>query len=367
MKIQAFSLRNIKEFEDHKEVNFFYNAGGLYAIVAIHKGGPQIPSFGATRLWQYHSFQEALIDVLKLSKTMTYKATMAGLPYGGAKGVIMGSKYNLANRKLLFSHYSEHIKTMGNFVTGADVSVTYEDLLVMKEKNSNIVGLKSDAVGFTVLGVYYGIKVCLHNVFGDEDVAGRTFAIQGVGQVGIGLVNLLKNQGAKIIIADIDKTQIKHAHKMFPDLKIVSSQEIHKEKVDVFCPCAMGGILNEQSIEELNCKIIIGGANNQLENQGIGLKLFKKGILYAPDYVVNAGGVIAVTDEYENDMVSVGRVTEKVLKIKDTLSEILDLSSKKNKGTNIIAAELAESRFQNKAWFENACKISPQKVADYIK
>jgi leucine dehydrogenase len=363
MRIEAFSLNNIDEFEDHKVVNFLYNVGGLYGIVAVHSmGADGLACFGASRLWCYHSYNEAIRDVLRLSKTMSYKSIMAGLPYGGAKGVIMGTPFNLQNRKMLFSNYANHIKGVGNFITGADVGLTIEDLVVMRKTNSSIVGLKGDPVRFTALGMYCSIQLCLGEIFGSEDISNRTFAIQGLGNIGIAILHLIYGRAKRIVVADIDDGQVQIAKSLFPNIEIISSTEIHKVKVDVFSPCAMGGILNKKSVDELNCKIIVGGANNQLEHKDIGADLFNKGILYAPDYVVNAGGLITVTDEYENRITNIRRISNKVMRIKDTLKLILEMSALKHKATNLIADEIAEKRFIEQGWLRNNKKLTPVKL-----
>ncbi|MFC1770803.1 Glu/Leu/Phe/Val dehydrogenase dimerization domain-containing protein [Candidatus Margulisiibacteriota bacterium] len=364
MKIEASSLKNIKEYDNHKVVYFLNKASGLYGIVAIHSMGTKgLSCFGATRFWSYTSYHDALKDVLRLSKTMSYKSIMAGLPYGGAKGVIIASPENIKNKKFVLLTYANQIKGKKNFITGADVGLKMEDLQIMRQANKNIVGFKGDAVMFTSLGIYHSIKTCLENVFGTENITSRSFVIQGLGSVGMTLVKMLYGQAKHITATDIDPEKIRIAKAIFPDIEIVSPDEILNTPGDVFCPCAMGNVLNNKNIETLKCRIIVGGANNQLENKEIGDRLFQKGILYAPDYVVNAGGLISVTDEYEHEEFSHDRIRRKVENIRNTLTDILDTSTKNHKATNLVADEIAEQRFKEQGWLEEStAKIACDKI-----
>lgn len=335
------------EFDDHKFVSFLYDReSGLRGFIAIHRGNTKHPAFGATRFWNYESEFEALRDVLKLSKAMSYKAALSGLKYGGAKGVIMRSPIIEKNKKLAFKIYAERVNYLsGHFITGADVGISKQDVKEMHRVSPYMVGVKADPVKFTTLGIYYSIRVCLEQRFGSEKIEGRTFAIQGLGKIGSDILEMLYERGGKIYAADINQAIVRKIKIRFPDINIVKPSQIHKQEVDVFSPCALGNCINHSNIKELRCKIIAGGANNQLEDVRVGKKLHKSGILYAPDYVVNAGGLISVVDEFEYKDYRVKRVKERVAKIGKSLRKIIRKSERENRATNLVADEMAEEVF----------------------
>lgn len=344
--IEQQSIKDLPEFDKHVFVSFIYDhKTGMEGFIVIHRKNPLLPSFGATRLWHYDSHTDALKDALRLSKMMSYKAALAGLKCGGAKAVIMQPK-ELKDHKPFLRAYAERMNFIKDqFVTGTDVGLTQKDLSIMKEETSNIVGFNDNSTEFTALGLYYSIKRCLGEVFEDEEIQGRTFAIQGLGKVGSELLKLIYKDARKIYVSDIDSERVKEIKRQYPNVVSVQPEDIHKQKVDIFSPCALSQSLNSHSINELKCSIIVGGANNQLEHEGIGSLLYKLGILYAPDYVVNAGGLIAIFDEYEHKQYDKKRVGEKVMRIKNVLSKILIESDKKRKATNLIANEMAEQVF----------------------
>ncbi|MBU0570250.1 amino acid dehydrogenase [Patescibacteria group bacterium] len=341
----AFAFVNsLPEFDNHKLVTYFIDkVTGLEGYIAIHRGNRKCPSFGATRFWNYSSKSDALKDVLRLSKMMSYKATMAGLGCGGAKAVIIKNGKTLLNRRDLFRSYAEKVNYFGGkFVTGADVGVTREDILVMRKVSPHFVGIKVEPVRFTALGLLYSIEACLKEIYGSENLENRSIAIQGSGKVGSELLNLLYSKIKNIYMTDINEKTLSSVKKNFPKVKIVHSKDIHTKRVDIFSPCALSNCLNQKTIPQLKCKIIVGGANNQLETESDGKLLHKLGILYAPDYVVNAGGLISVYDEYEYGNSKVKRVTEKVKKIGDTLEKIINESKKMRKTTISIADKMAK-------------------------
>lgn len=339
-------VNSSSEFDNHTFISFLNDAKtGLKGFIAVHRNNGEVPSFGATRIWHYESDADALDDALRLSRMMSYKSALAGLPYAGAKGVIILNSHALDKRERnrLLEAYAENVERLnGQFVTGTDVGLTQKDLDVMNKGSEYIVGFNGDATEHTALGVLYAIETCLGKVFKDESIAGRSFAIQGLGKVGHSIVEFLYKDAKKIFISDTDKEKVRAVKKKYPKVKVVNPSKIHKQKVDVFSPCALSHELNSKTVVDLSCKIIAGGANNQLENEKIGELLHKLGILYAPDYVINAGGLISVTDEFEYSKYSKERVEKKVTKIKDTLEKIFRLSEKHNKAPNIIADEMAE-------------------------
>lgn len=342
-------IENLPEFDCHEFVSFFDSEKiGLKGFISIHRKCPSMPSFGATRMWRYESESGALRDVLRLSRLMSYKSALAGLKCGGAKCVIIAdpncSKKGVRER--ILEAYASKVNMLGgNFVTGTDVGLNQKDLCTMKKISRHIVGFNNNSTEFTALGVYISMKESLNNIFGKEDIAGRSFAIQGTGKVGAEILKMIEGEAAKVYISEINPHRLESVKKQFPRVIVTEPGEIHKMSVDMFVPCALSGPLNQVSIKELRCKIIVGCANNQLENEEIGNVLYNKGILYAPDYVVNAGGLIAVVNEFENKDYDKGMLTEKVLAIRQTLHKIFDISSKQKKATNLVANQMAETIF----------------------
>lgn len=343
------NLESLPEFDNHYSV-FFLNDKENYlkGFIAIHRKNPKFPSFGATRLWKYETEIEALRDALRLSKMMSYKSALAGLESGGAKGVIILPKEKKIDRKSILRGYAKQVDLLkGNFITGTDVGLDQSDLLTLKKITPYIVGFNGYTTELTVKGIYYAIEVALERRFGSDRMEDRTFAIQGVGKVGEALLSLLAPRAKKIFIADIDKNVLTKVKKKYRKAVVVSPSKIHEQVVDVFCPCALSGSITSKNISELRCSIIVGGANNQLEDDTLGTLLHRLNILYAPDYIVNAGGLIAVVNEHENPRFSYESVNQKVLGIKDRLRKIFDASVKENKATNLIANELAVKIFNN--------------------
>lgn len=352
MSISNIDVKKLAEYDNHHKVIFLNNPGaGLKGFIAIHRKNKNVPSFGATRLWHYQDSLEGLADALRLSRLMSYKAALAGLPCGGGKGVILApAQLSHEDRKKILLAYAEEVnKLNGEFITGTDVGVSEDDLALMKSASEFFVGMNGDVTEHTALGIYAGMEACLEFLDNTSDCAGKTFAIQGLGKVGEALLELVYAKAEKIYASDINTTIMKRIRERFPRISIVAPSEIHKESVDIFSPCALNHALNTKTVAELKCRIIVGGANNQLENKSIGDMLFDRGILYAPDYVVNAGGLISVYDEYEHPgKYDRARVEKKVLAIKDTLRRILSESASRRVPTNHIANEMAEKFFNNK-------------------
>lgn len=274
---------------------------GLRAIVAIHSTALG-PALGGTRFYPYEREEDALIDVLRLAKGMTYKAAAAGLDLGGGKGVIIGDPRRIKSEELLRA-YGRFVETLGGrYITAEDVGTALEDMDIVRRESrwvtgcSHTYGGSGDPSPVTAYGVLNGIKACLLETFGSPDVAGRTVALQGVGKVGYALAGYLVKEGAKVTIGDIDVDNMARAVKDH-GVETVPLEDIHKLECDVFAPCALGGGINDDTISEFNCKIIAGAANNQLAREEHGEKLRDLGILYAPDFVINAGGLINVEDE----------------------------------------------------------------------
>ena len=338
-------LKSFEEFDNHYLViNISNKKAKLDGYIAIHRKNKSGPSFGATRLWNYSSKKDALKDALRLSKLMSYKSALAGLPYGGAKATIIKPKGKFS-REILFKAYAEELnKLNGMFITGTDVGLNISDLEYMKKYTKYLVGYSSNPEKATGLGLGQSLNTALNFLYKNNNYSNYSFAIQGVGKVGMELLNILIERGAKnIFIADIDKNKTKQIVKNYPFIKAVNVDRIHKQEVDVFCPCALSGILNKKSISDLKCKIIVGSANNQLRDISVGEDLHKKGILYCPDYVVNSGGLISVIDEYVYNKPDYNRLNKKIGKIQPILMKIFAESNKNNLPPCIVSDDIGLS------------------------
>jgi leucine dehydrogenase len=322
----------------------------LSAFIAIHsRGNNDGPSFGATRFWTYKHDSEAIKDALKLSRIMSYKAALAGLQIGGAKGVIMASPIALKRRRKVLRAYARRVNALrGGFITGTDVGVSNQDIPVLQKESPYFVGSRVDPAKYTSIGVYISMRTCLKKVFGSNEVFGRTFAIQGLGKIGMELLRLIYKDSKTIFVSDIDKNRIKIAKQAFPNIIIVNPEEIHRQNVDVFSPCALSNSLTPKTVSEIKASIIAGGANNQLQNDKVGELMYKFSILYAPDYVINAGGLISVVDEYEHRRPNHLRIMSRIKEIEQRLQKIITESEKNACATNIIADKMAKKQLAKK-------------------
>jgi leucine dehydrogenase len=350
---QPINPRDLEEFDKHKLVSFAYDeSSGLTGIIAIHRTNKGVPSFGATRLWNYKSFSEGMADALNLSRLMSYKAALAGLPCGGAKAVLFEKPSYTTDPKVradALKAYADRVNLLGkNFVTGTDVGITQKDLETMRDHSSQVIGFNDNTTEFTGLGVFESVKASLLEGFGSPEISGRSFAIQGLGKIGTALLeNLIPEIGnGKIYVCDINKSRVEKIKHMYPIVEIVSPESIHAQDVDVFSPCALGGVLNEKTVVGLKAKVVAGGANNQLATELVGDSLFAKGVIYAPDYVANAGGIIAIYDEYENPgNYNSEIVRKKVAHIPETLKAIFAESKASHRAPHRVANEMAEKIF----------------------
>ena len=321
---------------------------GLRAIIAIHSTALG-PALGGTRFFDYRTEEDALIDVLRLSKGMTYKAAAAGLDLGGGKAVIIGDHRRIKSEELLRA-YGRFVETLGGrYITAEDVGTALEDMDVVRRESrwvtgcSKTYGGSGDPSPVTAYGVLHGIRACLLEVYGDSNLEGRTVALQGVGKVGNALCGYLVEAGAKVTIADVDVDNLGKAVGEY-GVETTAYDDIHKMEVDVFAPCALGGGINDDTISEFRCKIIAGAANNQLAREEHGEKLRDLGILYAPDFVINAGGLINVEDElrgYDRD-----RAMSRVEGIYKALQHIFSLANERGISTAQAALQHAEARIR---------------------
>ena len=349
--LESQDVRNNHEFDNHELISFLFDEHTyLVGIIAIHRKNGQTPSFGATRMLKYNSMQDGISDVLRLSRLMSYKAALAGLPCGGAKAVLFETPVYVqdpAQRRRALETYAAKLAFLGtSFVTGTDVGISQSDLEDMRKMSTQVVGFNNNTTTFTGLGVFESLKASLQETYGTEDLLGKSFAIQGLGKIGTSLLEyILPHIGStgKIYISDINTARVSELLTQYPHLIAVPADTIHKQDVDVFLPCALAGVLNDTSITEIKANIIVGGANNQLASDSIADKLYERGILYTPDYIANSGGLIAVYDEYEhpNDYVE-SRVATKVAHIRTSLEEIFGVSKTQHVAPNRVANILAE-------------------------
>lgn len=332
----------------HEEVIFFSDPTcGLKAIVAIHNTTLG-PALGGTRMWPYASEEDAVEDVLRLSKGMTYKAAVSGLNLGGGKAVIIGDPKK-DKSEALFRSYGRFVESLnGRYITAEDVNTTVEDIEHIYTETSYAVGVAKILGGsgnpapYTALGVFRGMEAACMKTFNSRSLKGKTVAVQGTGSVGYELMKILSSEGAKIFYTDINESSIAKIRENISGAEFVSPTEIHKVKCDIFAPCALGAVINDKTVDELNCKIVAGAANNQLKENRHGTVLKKKGILYSPDYLINAGGLMNVSIEFEGW--SDEKSKRMINTIYDTTLKIFEISDKENKPVNEAADLLAEQR-----------------------
>src|SRR3989442_1455494 len=292
-KEEATALFALLEEHEHEQVSLVYEpSSGYRGIIAIHDTTLG-PALGGTRFWNYSNDREALIDCLRLARGMTYKAAVAGLNLGGGKSVIIGDN-KIRNREPIFRAHGRHVKALGGrYITAEDVGTSVGDMEFIKAETDHVTGLigkSGDPSPVTAFGVYRGIKACARHRYGDDALKGKTVAIQGCGHVGYYLADLLYKEGAQLIATDIDPAKVKSVVVDFR-ANAVSPDDIYGAEANIFAPCALGGIINDQTIPQLKVDIVAGGANNQLAEERHGHLLEKKGITHAPDYVINARGV----------------------------------------------------------------------------
>lgn len=333
----------------HEEVVFFQDKScGLKAIVGIHDTTLG-PALGGTRLWPYATEEEALIDVLRLSRGMTYKNAISGLNLGGGKAVIIADPKNKS--EALFRSFGRFIESLnGRYITAEDVNTNVEDIEHIFTETNYVTGVAQTNGGsgnpspYTALGVFRGIEASVTKAFGSRSLKGKTIALQGVGSVGFELSKLLAEAGANIVYTDVNENNINRMKEAFPNFKFVAPNEIFSVACDVYTPCALGASINDETIPQLKAKIVCGAANNQLKEDRHGLILKEKGILYAPDYLVNAGGVMNVSIEFE------GWADSKSRRMVDTIYEktldVFAISEKQNIPVNKAADVMAEKRIE---------------------
>jgi len=334
-------------YADHEQVIFCRDKdSGLKAFIAIHDTTLG-PALGGTRMWPYESEAAALKDVLRLSQGMTYKNALAGVKFGGGKAVIMGDPRK-DKTPALMQALGRHIDRLGgHFVTGEDVGLTVADAEEIRKTTKYVHGIAEGRAGdpspTTAFGVFKGIEAALRHRLGSAKIRGVTVCVQGVGNVGMALCDLLHDAGAELLVADIRQANVRQACQRFGATAILPEKS-HAADCDVFSPCALGGILNEHTIPEIRAGIVAGSANNQLERAEDGAHVRACGILYAPDYLINAGGVISIS--HEGPDFELGLMRRDVARIGETLTLIFKRADHDDLPTSVVADQMAEERLE---------------------
>jgi len=342
------SIFSHPDFDNHEGVYTFSEPkSGLQCFIAVHNTH-RGPASGGTRLWAYANDGDALTDVLRLSRAMSYKNAMAEIPLGGGKGVIVKPEGDF-DREALFSAYGQAVeKVGGQYITAEDVGVSPDDMKTIKTQTDFVAGLddgeaaSGDPSPHTADGIFRGLEVAVKHKLGVEGVGGLIVAVQGLGHVGYDLARRLKKSGAQLIVADINEAATKRAA---DELKatVVSVDDIHAQEADIFAPCALGGAINADTIDDIQAYIVGGAANNQLKTSYMGTELLKRDILYCPDYVLNAGGIINVAAEVSGNY-DYAWVDGKLEGLRKTLQEVFDRSDKSGRPTNEVADAMARER-----------------------
>nr|WP_028108242.1 Glu/Leu/Phe/Val dehydrogenase dimerization domain-containing protein [Ferrimonas futtsuensis] len=327
-------------FDEHEHVMFCHDkASGLKAIIAVHDTtlGPAV---GGCRMWPYESEEDAINDVLRLSRGMTYKNALAGLEFGGGKSVIIGDPKS-DKSDALFHAFGRAVDSLGGrYYSAEDVGINTSDIMKAHEVTPYMCGLEGqsgDPSPYTALGTYLGIKAAVKHQRGLDSLEGIKVAVQGLGHVGYDICRHLHDAGAELIVCDLSPEQLDRAATEF-GATVVGLDEIYSQNVDVYCPCALGATINDATLPQLKATIVAGCANNQLAEPRHGEILKEKGILYAPDYVINAGGIINVSFEKEYDA---NKSEAKVRKIYDTLLTIFAKADEEGKTTGEVADIMA--------------------------
>jgi leucine dehydrogenase len=336
---------------NHEQILFCNdNATGLKAIIAIHNTVLG-PSLGGTRMWNYNNEMEALTDVLRLSRGMTYKSSVAGLNLGGGKAVIIGDSKKIKTEALL-RRFGKFVNSLGGkYITAEDVAMTSRDMEIIKMETDYVSGLPENMGGsgdpspVTAYGVYVSMKASAKEAFGNDSLSGKKVLVQGIGHVGETLVDYLTKEGAKVYINDISEERIKAAVDKYK-AEFVPADKMFDLDIDIYAPCALGATVNDETLSKLKCKVICGAANNQLaDEKKHGELVLSKGILYAPDFVVNAGGIINVY--YELEGYNRERALAHAEKIYDTTWNIIQTAKAQNIPTYAAANKIAEQRIES--------------------
>lgn len=348
VKRESSVFGQVSEFQ-HEQVVFCHDhETGLKAIIGIHNTVLG-PALGGTRMWSYATEAEALNDVLRLSRGMTYKAAISGLNLGGGKAVIIADSKKDKSEALWrkFGRFVENLN--GKYITAEDVGTTSKDMEYIKMETDFVTGLPESMGGggdpspVTAYGTYMGMKAAAKRAFGSDNLSGKKISVQGTGHVGVYLIDHLLKEGAELFVTDIDQDRLSNLAAKNPGIKIVGLNEIYDLDVDIYSPCALGATINDNTLSRLKCQVIAGCANNQLEDEKIhGPALMQKGIVYAPDFLINAGGLINVYSELNG--YNRKAAYDQTEKIYDYTLNILDMAEREGIYTQLAATKMAEKR-----------------------
>ena len=334
-------------FDNHERVVFVHDqASGLRAIIGLHHTGAG-PASGGVRFWRYDNEDQALADVLRLSRGMSYKSAMAGLPLGGGKAVILADENRTKTEAMLLAFGRAVDQLNGHYIAAEDVGITTDDVAIMRRATRHVAGLQDglhasgDPSPMTARGVFLGLKTTVAHRL-QQDLSGLRIGVLGLGAVGMKLAGLLNEAGADLLVADIDQERVLDAERRF-QAKGIGTEALLEAPMDVFAPCALGGVLTTEVAGRLQASVVAGAANNQLSSEAVGEILDERGILYAPDYVINAGGIINVAGEIAADYRQ-DRAIAALQRIPATLGEIFTEAKANGLPTNIVADEIAKRR-----------------------
>lgn len=359
MQIDVLSANELKSsgpvfgqlsFDDHEQVVFCNDKDtGLRAIIGIHNTVLG-PALGGTRMWNYSSEWEALNDVLRLSRGMTYKSAITGLNLGGGKAVLIGDAKTHKTPELM-RKFGEFVHSLsGKYITAEDVGMDTEDMDIVREVTPYVTGISESKGGagnpspITAYGVFMGMKAAAKYKYGSDDLDGKKVLVQGIGHVGESLVEHLSNEGAIVLVSDINTTRLEEISRKY-SAKIYT-EDVYEADVDIYAPCALGATINNDTIIRLKAGIIAGAANNQLAEEIHGKMLMEKGIIYAPDFLINAGGIINVYAELEGyDRTEIMRRTENIY---NTTLEILKTAEARSIPTHNAALQVAQQRIDDR-------------------
>ncbi|GAA4796034.1 Glu/Leu/Phe/Val dehydrogenase [Olivibacter ginsenosidimutans] len=332
----------------HQKIIFCQDLSiGLNAIIAIHDTtlGPAI---GGVRMLPYKTELEAIEDVLRLSRAMTYKSAISGVNLGGGTAVIIGD-HRTQKSEVILRRLGQFVEELnGSFIASLDMGTTSKDMEFIHMETNHVVGLpkslggSGDTAPFTAKGVFFGIKAAIKELYGTDSLAGKTIAVQGTGKVGEHLVSLLREENAKVYVSDIVEDRMIHVSNKYGAVAIAHNNVFDME-LDVYAPCALGGTVNSHTIDRMRCKIIAGSANNQLADDTVhGAKLLEKGIIYAPDFLINAGGLLSCYAEIAGyNVLRSASLTENIY---DATRSVIQKSAKENIPTHLAAMQIAEDR-----------------------
>lgn len=332
---------------DYEQLVFCQDkTSGLKAIICIHDTTLG-PALGGTRMWTYASEDDAVLDALRLGRGMTYKAAAAGLNLGGGKAVIMGDPKKDKSEEL-FRAFGRYVQSLnGRYITAEDVGTSVQDMEWIRLETNYVTGVSTtsgssgDPSPMTARGVWYGIRATVKEVYGCDSLQGKTIAVQGLGNVGYNLCRYLHEEKAQLIVTDVNDENVKRVCDEF-GAKAVDPKDIFGVKAEIFAPCAMGAVINDETIPQFKFKIIAGAANNVLKEERHGEEIHNRGITYAPDYVINAGGLINIADELEG--YNYERALKRVESIYDNIAKVIEIAKSEKIPTYKAADRMAEER-----------------------